>query len=373
VTATNAIGTGPASAPSSRFVVGSPPGPPANVLAIPGRATTASGPLVVSFSPGAASGGSPVTSYRARCTSLNGGDAGSRSGPRAPIAVGGLTTGKTYLCTVAAVNGSGAGVDSSPARATVGAPAPPRVLRTLPLAHGIAFPFVPPADNGSAITEYRSRCFSGNSAVRISPPEPRSPLIATNLVDGQSYICAVTARNARGVGPETISGPIKVGRPPVSALATCSGQTGSVGVRPGLATSPARSQTFSLSSTLSQCGGPYVRAASLSISVRSSTALMCRNAINVNSTGSGTIRWTTPGGMGKSSLTLRFVITSTSGHETKAHVYGQVTTTVNMFTGSHVSGDLTLDRGLAASSAGGDCSASPLTHFGVTAIKLRFS
>jgi hypothetical protein len=183
----------------------------------------------------------------------------------------------------------------------------------------------------------------------------------------------VTARNSRGVGPETIAGPVKVGRPPASALATCSGNAGSVGVDPGLASSPPEPQTFDLSSTLSQCRGPYVRAASLSISFRSSTAVTCRSVPNMNSTGSGTIRWTAPRGMGKSALTLRFVITSTSGHTTTAHVYGQVTSTVNVFKGSHVSADLTLDRGLNASSDGGDCGSTPLTHFGVTAIKLRFS
>jgi hypothetical protein len=59
---------------------------------------------------------------------------------------------------------------------------------------------------------------------------------------------------------------------------------------------------------------------------------------------------------------------------TEPDVYGRVTSTVNMFTGSHVSGDLTLDRGLKQASDGGDCSANqPLTALGVTAVKLRFS
>jgi hypothetical protein len=77
--------------------------------------------------------------------------------------------------------------------------------------------------------------------------------------------------------------------------------------------------------------------------------------------------------MGKSAVTLRFVITGTSGHKTTVHVYGRVTSSINVFKGSHVSGDLTLDRGLKASSDGGDCSTTALKHFGVTAIKLRFS
>jgi hypothetical protein len=205
----------------------------------------------------------------------------------------------------------------------------------------------------------------------VSPPQPASPVIATNLVDGESYICALTARNARGVGAEALVGPVVVGRPHVSALALCSGNRGSLSANPGLRTSPAKPQTFGLSTTMSSCTGPYVRAARLSISFRSAQAITCRSAINVNNSGSGTMRWTAPAGMGKSSVTLRMVFTSTAGHTTKAHVYGRVTSTVNIFAGSHVSGDLTLDRGLKQVS---DCSTSrPLTTFGVTAVKLRFS
>jgi len=77
--------------------------------------------------------------------------------------------------------------------------------------------------------------------------------------------------------------------------------------------------------------------------------------------------------MGKSALTLRFVLTSTSGHTTQAHVYGDVQSKVNVFSGSHVSGDLTLNRGLKSTADGGDCGSTALTNLGVSAIKLRFS
>jgi len=324
----------------------------------------------VSFKPGPHSG--PITSYRARCRSLDGGVSGSRTGTKSPVTVGGLTTGKTYLCSVNQTTGSGTSIDSSPARATVGAPTPPAVHGHLPLDKGIAFPFTPPAANGSAITQYRSRCAAGTGPVRISPPQTGSPLIARNLTNGQSYVCSVTARNARGVSPQTVSGPATVGRPP-GARASCTGSGGTLAVKPGLSTGPAKPQTLTLASTFSQCTGPYVRGASLSISFRSSTAVTCRNVVGVNSTGSGVIRWTAPRGMGKSALTLRFVITSTSGHTSTAHLYGDVTSTVNVFTGSHVSGDLTLDRGMKATSEGGNCSSTPITHVGVTAVKLRFS
>jgi hypothetical protein len=175
------------------------------------------------------------------------------------------------------------------------------------------------------------------------------------------------------VSPQTAVGPVTVGRPNVSARASCTGNAGTVNVTPGLTPSSPKPQTFELSSTLGKCRGPYVRAASISISFRSASPISCRSALDVNNSGSGTIRWTAPRGMGKSSLTLRMVLTSTSGHTTKAHVHGDVTSNVNVFKGSHVSGDLTLTRGLKASSGGGDCGAPGLTRFGVSAIKLRFS
>jgi hypothetical protein len=78
--------------------------------------------------------------------------------------------------------------------------------------------------------------------------------------------------------------------------------------------------------------------------------------------------------MGKSAATLRFVITSSSGHVTKVHFYGDVTSNANVFTSDHVSGNITMNRGLQSVADGGDCSAtSPLTSFGVTSITMKLS
>ncbi len=280
VTGTNAIGTGPASTPSNSFLVGSGPGAPVNVRAVPGPAANARGSLRVSFKSGPANG-SPIRSYRARCRSLNGGGTGAKTGRHSPITIGGLRTGKTYLCTVAQKTASGTSAESSPARATVGAPAPPAVLRKLPLGHGIALPFTPPANNGRPITEYRSRCFTDDNVVRVSPPQSASPLIATNLIDGKSYVCVVTAELA---GREPADrGRARHRRPAERSRAgECSGNAGSMRVTPGLATSAAKPQTFKLASTLGRCRGPYVRAALIAISFRSSTAISCRSALDVN-------------------------------------------------------------------------------------------
>ncbi|MDQ1479375.1 MAG: large repetitive protein, partial [Actinomycetota bacterium] len=372
VTATNAVGTSAPSAPTAAFVPGRP-GAPVNVRAVSGPAPGATGPLKVSFTAGP-DYGSPISSYHVACTSTNGGAAGSATGTASPVTVTALTTAKKYRCTVTATSARGTGAASSPARAVVGAPGTVTVLRTLPLAHGLALPFTRAADNGSPITGYRASCTSSDGGAPGSPLQLDSPIVATGLTDGKTYTCIVTAQNDRGIGPETSTGPVVVGRPNVTYLAACTGSAGSVGMSPGLLDSTSKPQTITLASTMSSCTGPYVSSARISFSFRSSTAINCRNAINVTSGGSGTMFWPTPGGMGKSAATLRFVITSSSGHVTKVHFYGDVASKANVFNSAHVSGNITLNRGLQTVAAGGDCSTtSPLTSFGVTSITMKLS
>ena len=105
--ATNARGTGPASAPSASVIVGSP-GAPTHARAV----KVASGSLKVSFTPGA-SNGRAVTGYEARCESNNGGATRSKSGTASPVKVTHLTPGKRYTCTVRATNSRGTGLASA--------------------------------------------------------------------------------------------------------------------------------------------------------------------------------------------------------------------------------------------------------------------
>jgi hypothetical protein len=244
----------------------------------------------------------------------------------------------------------------------------------LPLAHGLALPFNRAANNGNAIPGYRATCTSSDGGAPGSPLQLDSPIVATGLTDGKTYTCIVTAQNDRGIGPETTTGPVVAGRPNVTYLAACTGSAGSVGANPGLLYSTSNPQTITLASTMSSCTGPYVSSARISFSFRSSTEINCKNAINVTSGGSGTLFWPAPAGMGKTAATLRFVITSSSGHVTKVHFYGDVTSKANVFTSNHVSGNITLDRGLPSVADGGDCSTTtPLTSFGVTSITMKLS
>ena len=113
VEATNSRGTGPVSAASPPVVVGAPAAPSA-----PTAAKIVAGSMRVTFTP-PANNGAPITSYTAICTSLNGGVTKSTAGPASPITVAGLTTTKTYTCTVTATNARGVGARSGPSVATV--------------------------------------------------------------------------------------------------------------------------------------------------------------------------------------------------------------------------------------------------------------
>jgi hypothetical protein len=108
VTETNAQGTSSASAASSAVIVGTPKAP-----AKPTIVKTAAGSLKVSFTAPAANG-APITSYTATCTSSNAGVTRSKSATKSPITVTALSVGKTYTCTVRAINSRGAGPLSPP-------------------------------------------------------------------------------------------------------------------------------------------------------------------------------------------------------------------------------------------------------------------
>ena len=81
------------------------PDAPMNVTATAGNARA-----TVSFSPPAASGGSPISAYTVTSTP----DGKTATGTASPITVTGLTNGTAYTFTVAATNGQGVGEASAP-------------------------------------------------------------------------------------------------------------------------------------------------------------------------------------------------------------------------------------------------------------------
>ncbi|MGO9873668.1 MAG: fibronectin type III domain-containing protein [Acidimicrobiia bacterium] len=372
VTATNAIGASAASATSQAMVVGQP-GPPSILPVVSESAPGLSGSLKVSFHPGPANAGA-ILLYRATCTPVSSGVTRGDAGTVSPITVSNLLSGHAYSCVVTATNFFGTSVVSDAAIATVGTPAPPDVIAVLQLAHGIALTFSPPANNGHVILNYRAQCTSTDGGAPASPLQSASPIVADNLTVGKTYTCQVTAINARGASPPRTVGPVVVTPPNVPDLASCSGNSGIVRVSPGLLLATAEPHTVVLQTTLGSCSGPYVRAAQISVSFRTKRAMSCRSAIGVPSGGSGTLTWTSPVGLGTSGASIQLVFGSTNGHTTTAQFFGVVRSQSNVFSDAHVTGTLVLNRGLAATTSGGDCaSGTRLGGFSVTSASMTIS
>ena len=124
VSATNANGTGPVSAPSNAVTPSAPsaPGAPTGVTATAGNASAA-----VSWTAPTNTGGSAITSYKV--TPYIGSTAQTPvtvtgSPPATSTTVTGLTNGTTYTFTVSATNATGAGPESAQSNAVTPVAAP---------------------------------------------------------------------------------------------------------------------------------------------------------------------------------------------------------------------------------------------------------
>jgi hypothetical protein len=106
VTATNAIGTGPASAVSNSVTLAPPtiPGAPTTGIASAGNTQA-----IVRFTAPASNGGSAITGYTVTSSPGN----ITRTGTASPITVTGLTNGTAYTFTVKATNAIGTGPASA--------------------------------------------------------------------------------------------------------------------------------------------------------------------------------------------------------------------------------------------------------------------
>jgi hypothetical protein len=221
VKATNGVGTSPASSTSNAIVPSLPPSAPYAVKAASGSTTSATGPLSVSFTPGAGNG-TPITNNTATCTSSDGGATTTGSGGTSPITVSGATTGKTYTCKVKSTNAAGTSPMSAASNAVVmGAPASPTGLSlssgsTTTATGPLKMSFTPGADNGSSVTapSFTATCTSSNGGVTKTGVSTVSPITIANATTGKTYTCTLKAHNARGYGLASVSsGAIVVGAP----------------------------------------------------------------------------------------------------------------------------------------------------------------
>ncbi len=216
MTASNSVGTGPASLPSVPGVPldAQPPRPPMITSVVP-----RSGSLAVTWSPSATDGGATITGHKLTVTRSDGTVAATLSpAPTAKSAtVSGLTNGTTYGLALTASNTIGASsVSAATGTPSVAyLPSAPQQLTVTPGAGAIGITWVPPADDGGAavsgytITYQRAQreadgtwsVISGAPVHTLNATAAATAATATTFEDPTaSYLFSLTATNAVGIG-----------------------------------------------------------------------------------------------------------------------------------------------------------------------------
>ena len=189
-TATNAAGTGSASAASNAVIPMTAPGVPTSPVATAGILSAS-----VAFVAPTITGGSAITAYTVTSTP------GSFTGTAAtsPITVNGLAAGTVYTFNVVATNAAGTGSASAasnsvtpytvPDAPTIGTATAGNVQATVA--------FTAPGSNGSStITAYTVTSTPGS----FTGTAATSPITVNGLTVGTAYTFTVVATNAAGTG-----------------------------------------------------------------------------------------------------------------------------------------------------------------------------
>ena len=214
ITATNAVGTGPASVQSNAVTPSGPtlPGAPTGVSATAGLNSAA-----VSWT-APSNGGSAITTYtitpyisgvaqNSLASTITG------SPPATNTTITGLTGGTTYTFTVTATNAVGTGPASTQSNAVTPtsptAPAAPTGVTATAGNGSAGVSWTAPGNGGSAITSYTitpyiSGVAQNSLASTITGSPPATNTTITGLTNGTTYTFAITATNAIGSGPASV-------------------------------------------------------------------------------------------------------------------------------------------------------------------------
>jgi hypothetical protein len=213
VKATNAVGTGPASAASNAVKPATVPAAPTGVVGTRGNAQVS-----LTWTAPTSNGGSAITDYKVYTytgttlvkSELTGGTALS-------FTVTGLVNGKAYTFRVAALNALGEGALSIASSAVTPATvpgAPTKVAGTAGNAQ-VALTWTAPSNGGSAITGYKVYTYAGTTLVKAELTGSTSAAFTvTGVTNGTAYTFSVSALNALGEGAlSAASGPVTPGTP----------------------------------------------------------------------------------------------------------------------------------------------------------------
>jgi hypothetical protein len=194
VKATNAIGTGAASAPSASVIPVTTPGAPTGAVAVRGNTQA-----TVSFVAPVNTGGTPVTGYTVFSNPSGGTDSNIGSTSLSHV-VTGLTNGTSYTFSVRAANAVGTGSASIASAAVIpattpDAPAAPVAVKGDSQAT-VSFS-APASTGGSAITGYTVVSIPAGGTDTGAGSLSLSHTV-TGLTNGTSYTFTVAATNAVG-------------------------------------------------------------------------------------------------------------------------------------------------------------------------------
>ena len=208
VTATNSVGTGPASPPSDPVV------PAVGAAVVPGApfavsATAGDSQATVSWTAPVSDGGAPILAYTA--TATPGGQTCSTTGALT-CTVAGLTNDELHTFTVTATNRVGTGPASAASEAVVpqavgpttpSAPGAPTDLTATPGDSQVTLSWAAPTlDGGSAVRSYRVTSAPGG---RTCTTTGALSCTVTGLTNGITHAFSVTAANDVGPGPASLT------------------------------------------------------------------------------------------------------------------------------------------------------------------------
>ncbi len=304
VKATNAIGTGAASAASNSVTYAIVPGAPTISTATAGNAQAS-----VSFIAPASNGGSTITSYTA--TSTPGSFTGTlNQAASGTIIVTGLTNGTAYTFTVKATNAAGTGAASAASNSVTPATvpgAPTGVSATAGNAQATVSFTAPASNGGSAITSYTATSTPGSFTGTLTQAGSGT-ITVTGLTNGTAYTFTVKATNAIGTGAasatsNSVTYVIVPGAPtigtatPGNTLATVSFTAPASNGGSAITSYTATSSPGSFTGTLNQAGSGTIIVTGLTNGTAYTFTVKATNAIGTGaaSAASNSVNYTVPG------------------------------------------------------------------------------